>query len=102
MKSKRNIIPVLLHGEIIKENAAGQHLVVIKATGADGIAFWTDSQSLLYSGGRGLASIDDVISHLESWEGHTMTDAEAWHLRQVIGDIRSLPRADLFELEGQP
>ena len=100
--NRRNTIPVLLHGEIIKENAAGQHFVAIKATGADGIAFWTDSQSLLYSGGRGLASIDDVISRLESWEGHTITDAEAWHLRQVIGDIKSIPRVDLFELEGQP
>lgn len=99
MIKRRTVIPVLLHGEIIKENAAGQHLVVIKATGADGIAFWTDSQSLLYSGGRGLASIDDVISRLESWEGHTMTDAEAWHLRQVIGDIRSLPRFVPLDME---
>lgn len=99
MIKRRAVIPVLLHGEIIKENAAGQHFVVIKATGADGIGFWTDSQSLLWTGGRDLVSAGEVISALESWEGHTMTDAEAWHIRQVIGDIRSLPRFVPLDME---
>lgn len=32
-----------------------------------------------------------VIDALYDWSNHTMTDAEAWHLRQVIGDIKSMP-----------
>lgn len=42
---------------------------------------------------------DDLISRqaaidaLYDWSEHSMTDAEAWHLRQVIGDIKSMPSA---------
>ena len=42
---------------------------------------------------------DDLISRqaaidaLYDWSEHSMTDAEAWHIRQVIGDIKSLPSA---------
>lgn len=35
----------------------------------------------------------DAIDALYDWSNHTMTDAEAWHLRQVIGDIKSMPSA---------
>lgn len=31
-----------------------------------------------------------VIDSLYDWADHSMTDAEAWHLRQVAGDIRSM------------
>lgn len=36
-------------------------------------------------------SRQDVIDRLYDWSNHSMTDAEAWHLRQVIGDIKSMP-----------
>lgn len=42
---------------------------------------------------------DDTISRqaaidaLYDWSNHTITDAEAWHLRQVIGYIKSMPSA---------
>ena len=32
-----------------------------------------------------------VIDSLYDWSNHSMTDAETWHLRQVIGDIKSMP-----------
>ena len=35
-----------------------------------------------------------VIDALYDWSEHSMTDAEAWHLRQVIGDIKSMPSAE--------
>lgn len=35
----------------------------------------------------------EVIDKLYDWSNHTMTDAETWHLRQVIGDIKSMPSA---------
>lgn len=38
-----------------------------------------------------LISRDAVIDSLYDWSDHSMTDAETWHLRQVIGDIKSLP-----------
>lgn len=31
-----------------------------------------------------------VIDSLYDWADHSMTDAEAWHLRQVAGDIKSM------------
>lgn len=34
-----------------------------------------------------------VIDALYDWSEHSMTDAEAWHIKQVIGDIKSLPSA---------
>ena len=34
-----------------------------------------------------------VIDALYDWSEHSMTDAEAWHVKQVIGDIKSLPSA---------
>lgn len=43
--------------------------------------------------------MDDLISRqaaidaLYDWSEHSMTDAEAWHIRQVIGDIKSMPSA---------
>ena len=43
--------------------------------------------------------ITDTISRqaaldaLYDWSEHSMTDAEAWHIRQVIGDIKSMPSA---------
>ena len=43
--------------------------------------------------------MDDLISRqaaieaLYDWSEHSMTDAEAWHIKQVIGDIKSLPSA---------
>ena len=33
----------------------------------------------------------DVIDELMTWEGHCITDQEEWHLRQVIGSIKSIP-----------
>lgn len=33
----------------------------------------------------------DVIDRLYDWSNHSITDAETWHLRQVIGDIKSMP-----------
>lgn len=38
-----------------------------------------------------LISRQQVIDSLYDWSNHTMTDAETWHLRQVIGDIKSMP-----------
>jgi hypothetical protein len=35
-----------------------------------------------------------AIDALYDWSEHSMTDAEAWHIRQVIGDIKSLPPAE--------
>ena len=32
----------------------------------------------------------DVIDELMTWEGHCITDQEEWHLRQVIGSIKSI------------
>lgn len=32
-----------------------------------------------------------AIDALYDWSEHSMTDAEAWHIRQVIGDIKSMP-----------
>ena len=40
-----------------------------------------------------LISRQAVVDALYDWSNHTMTDAEAWHLRQVIGDIKSMPSA---------
>ena len=33
----------------------------------------------------------DVIDELMTWDDHCITDAEQWHLRQVIGSIKSIP-----------
>lgn len=38
-----------------------------------------------------LISRQAVIDELNDWKDHGMTQAEEWHLRQVIGSIRSLP-----------
>lgn len=38
-------------------------------------------------------SKSEVIDALYDWSNHTITDAETWHLRQVIGDIKSMPSA---------
>lgn len=35
-----------------------------------------------------------AIDALYDWSEHSMTDAEAWHIRQVIGDIKSMPPAE--------
>lgn len=35
-----------------------------------------------------------VVDALYDWSEHSMTDAESWHIRQVIGDIKSLPPAE--------
>lgn len=32
-----------------------------------------------------------VIDELMTWEGHCITYQEEWHLRQVIGSIKSIP-----------
>ena len=32
----------------------------------------------------------DVIDELMTWEGHCITDQEEWHLRKVIGSIKSI------------
>ena len=40
-----------------------------------------------------LISRQDAIDALYDWSEHSITDAEAWHLRQVIGDIKSMPSA---------
>jgi len=40
-----------------------------------------------------LISRQAVIDSLYDWSNHTITDAETWHLRQVIGDIKSMPSA---------
>jgi len=41
-----------------------------------------------------LISRKAAIDALYDWSEHSMTDAEAWHIRQVIGDIKSLPPAE--------
>ena len=52
--------------------------------------------------------MDDLISRqaaidaLYDWSEHSMTDAEAWHIKQVIGDIKSLPSAQPEQLEQCP
>ena len=40
-----------------------------------------------------LISRQAAIDALYDWSNHTITDAEAWHLRQVIGYIKSMPSA---------
>ena len=40
-----------------------------------------------------LISKQEAIDALYDWSNHTITDAEAWHLRQVIGYIKSMPSA---------
>lgn len=40
-----------------------------------------------------LISRQAAIDALYDWSEHSMTDAEAWHIRQVIGDIKSMPSA---------
>ena len=40
-----------------------------------------------------LISRQAAIDALYDWSEHSMTDAEAWHIKQVIGDIKSLPSA---------
>lgn len=40
-----------------------------------------------------LISRQAVIDALLDWAEHSITEAEEWHLRQVIGDIRSMPAA---------
>ena len=37
----------------------------------------------------------DVIDELMTWDGHCITDAEEWHLRQVIGSIKSIPGGEI-------
>lgn len=39
-----------------------------------------------------------AIDALYDWSEHSMTDAEAWHIKQVIGDIKSLPSAQPDEI----
>lgn len=41
-----------------------------------------------------LISKQAVIESLYGWAEHSITDAEAWHLRQVIGDIKSMKAAE--------
>ena len=38
-----------------------------------------------------MVSRQAVIDELMTWEGHCITDQEEWHLRQVIGSIKSIP-----------
>ena len=40
-----------------------------------------------------LISRQAAIDALYDWSEHSITDAEAWHIKQVIGDIKSLPSA---------
>lgn len=40
---------------------------------------------------KDMVSRQDVIDELMTWEGHCITDQEEWHLRQVIGSIKSIP-----------
>lgn len=40
-----------------------------------------------------LISRQAVIDALLDWAEHSITAEEDWHLRQVIGDIRSMPAA---------
>jgi len=36
-------------------------------------------------------SRSEVIDRLYDWSDHSASQAETWHLRQVIGDIKSMP-----------
>lgn len=38
-----------------------------------------------------------VIDDLYDWSEHSMTDAEAWHLKQVIGHIKTMPSLELVK-----
>ena len=38
-----------------------------------------------------------VIDALYDWSEHSMTDAETWHLKQVIFDIKSMPSLELIK-----
>ena len=38
---------------------------------------------------------NDVIDALTSWADHSITDQESWHIRQVVGDLKSFPAADV-------
>lgn len=48
-------------------------------------------QSMKIDLGVDVVSRQAVIDSLYDWSNHSMTDAETWHLRQVIGDIKSMP-----------
>ena len=48
-----------------------------------------------------LISRQAAIDALYDWSEHSMTDAEAWHIRQVIGDIKSMPSAQLERKTGR-
>lgn len=37
-----------------------------------------------------------VIDALYDWREHSMTDAEAWHLKQVIFDIKFMPSLEII------
>lgn len=39
---------------------------------------------------KDMVSRQAVIDELMTWDGHCITDAEQWHLRQVIGSIKSI------------
>ena len=57
---------------------------------------WLNADDELFGNSE---QLDDTISRqvaidaLYDWGEHSMTDAEAWHIRQVIGDIKSMPSA---------
>jgi hypothetical protein len=46
-----------------------------------------------------LISRQAAIDALYDWSEHSMTDAEAWHIRQVIGDIKSMPSAQPIDVQ---
>lgn len=46
-----------------------------------------------------LISRQTVIDSLYDWSNHSMTDAETWHLKQIIGDIRNMPSVNLQPCE---
>lgn len=48
-----------------------------------------------------LISRQAVLDALYDWSEHSMTDAEAWHIRQVIGDIKSMPSAQQERKKGK-
>ena len=50
---------------------------------------------------RDLVDRQEVIDALYNWSNHSATDAETWHLRQVIGDIKSLPPAQSEQEKGE-
>jgi len=57
----------------------------------DLLAFVQDVEKYLSVGPyEDLISRKAVIENLYDWRDHSITDAEEWHLRQVIGDIRSM------------